>query len=69
MADKKDEIQIETSYLEGKVTNFKGATFHGANFENVRNTTGAKLPSASDLKDVTKEGEGSGILGKLFSKK
>ncbi len=64
-----EEIQIEKSYVEGKPTLFKGGTFHGATFENVKNTTGARLPSASDLKDIPKEGESSGFLGGLFSKK
>jgi len=66
---KQEEIQIEKSYLEGKETLFKGATFHGATFENVKNTTGAKLPSSSDLKEVPKKEEGEGFLGGLFSKK
>lgn len=65
----RDEIQVEKSYLEGKPTSFKGASFHGANFDNIKNITGARLPTGSDLKELPKEGEKTGILGGLFSKK
>ena len=67
MSDK-EEIQIERSYLEGKPTNLKGATVHGANFDGIKNVTGARLPSSSDLEDMP-EGGKSSFLGGLLSKK
>lgn len=52
------------SALTGKPTQFKGITCHGAKFDNIKNTTGAKLPSGSDLRVRS---EGDGVTGKLFS--
>lgn len=60
----KQDESIKQSALTGKPTSFEGITCHGAKFDNIRNTTGARMPSASELRE---KGESSGVAGKLFS--
>lgn len=55
---------LKQSALTGKPTSFKDISCHGANFDNIKNTTEARLPSASELRE---KGEASGVTGKLFS--
>ena len=61
-----DEVTYGTtqSVLTGKPTQFKGATFHGAKFEDVKNTTNARLPGSSELKAISTN---EGLVSKLFS--
>lgn len=56
---------LTESALIGRPTLFKGISCHGAKFDNIRNTTGAKLPSEKDLREVL-SGDG-GIVSSLFS--
>lgn len=59
-----NDQELKQSALTGKPTSFKDISCHSANFDNIKNTTGARLPSASELRE---KGEASGVAGRLFS--
>lgn len=61
---KQDEFFSDRSFLVGQPTRLKNITCRGANFDGVKNTTKARMPSDKELReDAPRPG---GFIQKIF---